>query len=100
MTNLQCAKFLLKLLEENKSKFDHGLCGFICILCKSYFIINYDKYLDLTDFIIRHNPKVFPTKLRYSRKLKLSPDSFYFKMGDYRKRKKWLQEIIKYYEKL
>lgn len=98
MTDLQCAKLLLKLLEEHKSKFICGLCGFIKTLQVTSILKEEKTYQFLLDFIIKHNPEVFPTKLRYSRELKLSPDRFYFKIEDIKKRKQWLQEIIKYYE--
>lgn len=102
MTELEKAKQLKTLFIEHKNLFETGLCRFVTELTNKE-ILSYKESFDLTLCISSHSPNItrckFKTTVRYSFWRKRNINSLYhFKCGDYERRLRWLNEIIKYHE--
>ena len=98
MTELEKAELLLKLFKEHKDLFKSGLCNFINYL-QVFSFINYETYYQLYVFIKDNNPIGKPNRLWYSMFRKENKYSYYFKPGNYKRRLRFLESLVKKYSK-
>ena len=98
MTELEKAELLLKLFKENKDLFKSGLCSFINYL-NFFNFINNETYNQLYAFIMDNNPIGKPNRLWYSMFRKENKYSYYFKPGNYKRRLRFLEFLVKKYSK-
>lgn len=82
-------KRLLELLEEHKSLFYSGLCGFIFVL-KVEGIISTVEHDELIGLIWENRPSILERMLVGG----MPYGAYYFKCGNYKLRKRWIKLVI------
>ena len=99
MTDLEKAKRLLELFIQYKVHFKWGLCGFLLEIYDKC-IITVEEYYVLNKFINNHNPRFNKTRVWYSLFRKTTNSVYYFKVGCYWRRLRWLKSLVKKYKKI
>jgi len=98
MNNLECAKKLKELLTNHKKHLTTGLCKFVSKMYRLGFI-NLDEWDVLDGFISDNNPYEQKNRIWYSLWHKENRAGYYFEKGNYRRRIKWVNSLIRKYSK-